>query len=131
MEFELNFGGEGGLDAIDVEQFNADMTALLRGEEVELPSFDFRQGKRVWKGHKLTLKADSVVIVEGLHALNPVLLPENIDISGNLTIIKNSDETQKTVTGDVKVKLYKESSLSKRVSCFFMLEIWDISCKVL
>jgi len=66
------------IDTIDTELFRSDMAKLLRGEEVELPSFDFRQGKRVWKGHKLTLKADSVVIVEGLHALNPLMLPEDL-----------------------------------------------------
>ena len=49
---------------------------------MELPSFSFKLGKRVWKGHKLRLEKDSVIIVEGLHALNPVLLPE--DIAPNL-----------------------------------------------
>ena len=54
------------------------MARLLNGEEVELPSFNFKLGKREWKGHKLTLKSDSVVIVEGLHALNPLMLPDNL-----------------------------------------------------
>ena len=76
-------GPDGKLDlehinTIDTALFRSDMEKLLRGEEVELPSFDFKQGKRVWKGHKLTLKADSVVIVEGLHALNPLMLPQGL-----------------------------------------------------
>ena len=76
-------GPDGKLDlehinTIDTELFRSDMAKLLRGEEVELPSYDFKQGKRVWKGHKLTLKADSVVIVEGLHALNPLMLPADL-----------------------------------------------------
>ena len=66
------------IDTIDTALFRADMEKLLRGEEVELPSYDFRKGKRVWKGHKLTLQADSVVIVEGLHALNPLMLPADL-----------------------------------------------------
>ena len=66
------------IDTIDAELFRSDMEKLLRGEEVELPSFDFKQGKRVWKGHKLMLKSDSVVIVEGLHALNPLMLPSDL-----------------------------------------------------
>ena len=66
------------IDTIDTELFRSDMEKLLRGEEVELPSFDFKQGKRVWKGHKLALKSDSVVIVEGLHALNPLMLPSDL-----------------------------------------------------
>ena len=76
-------GPDGKLDlehinTIDTDLFRSDMEKLLRGEEVELPSFDFKQGRRVWKGHKLTLKADSVVIVEGLHALNPLMLPADL-----------------------------------------------------
>jgi len=76
-------GPDGKLDlehinTIDTDLFRSDMEKLLRGEEVELPSFNFKTGKREWKGHKLTLKADSVVIVEGLHALNPLMLPKNV-----------------------------------------------------
>jgi len=76
-------GPDGKLDlehinTIDTDLFRSDMEKLLRGEEVELPSFNFKQGKREWKGHKLTLKPDSVVIVEGLHALNPLMLPDNL-----------------------------------------------------
>ena len=79
-------GPDGKLDlehinTIDTELFRADMAKLLRGEEVELPSFDFKLGKREWKGHKLKLHPDSVIIVEGLHGLNPVMLPDNVDKS--------------------------------------------------
>ena len=53
----------------------------MRGEEVELPTFNFKSGKREWKGHKLTLDERTVIIVEGLHGLNPVLLPDSLDKS--------------------------------------------------
>ena len=77
-------GPDGKLDlehinTIDTDLFRADLKRLLSGEEVELPSFSFKLGKRVWLGHKMKLHADSVIIIEGLHALNPVLLPEDID----------------------------------------------------
>ena len=77
-------GPDGKLDlehinTIDTELFRRDMAKLLAGEEVELPSFDFLTGRRVWKGHKLRLHPDSVIIVEGLHGLNPAMLPENVD----------------------------------------------------
>ena len=68
------------LNTIDVELFRQDMAKLLRGEEAELPSFNFLTGKREWRGQKLRLHPDSVIIVEGLHALNPAILPENVDI---------------------------------------------------
>ncbi len=66
------------INTIDTQLFSAHMKALLSGEEVELPVFDFLDGKRKWLGHKLRLSKRSVIIVEGLHALNPVLLPEGI-----------------------------------------------------
>lgn len=61
------------LEAIDVELFNRDMTALLRGEEVELPRFDFVDGKRVYKGDFLRLDSDDILVIEGIHGLNDKL----------------------------------------------------------
>ena len=77
-------GPDGKLDlehinTIDTELFSQNLNALLRGEEVELPSFNFKTGKREWHGHKLRLTEQTVIIVEGLHALNPVLLPDDFD----------------------------------------------------
>ena len=77
-------GPDGKLDlehinTIDTDLFRRDMARLLSGEEVELPSFNFKKGRREWLGHKLRLHKDSVIIVEGLHGLNPAMLPENVD----------------------------------------------------
>ncbi len=77
-------GPDGKLDlehinTLDTDLFRQDMAKLLRGEEVELPSFNFKKGRREWLGHKLRLHPDSVIIVEGLHGLNPAMLPENVD----------------------------------------------------
>ena len=77
-------GPDGQLDlehinTIDTDLFRQHIAQLLSGEEVELPVFDFKSGKRVWKGHKLRLERDSIIIVEGLHGLNPALIPEGID----------------------------------------------------
>ena len=79
-------GPDGKLDlehinTIDVELFRSHMSALLKGREVELPSFNFKKGKREWLGEKLRLHPDSVIIVEGLHGLNPAMLPENVEKS--------------------------------------------------
>ena len=76
-------GPDGKLDlehinTIDVALFRQHMGMLFAGEETELPSFNFVTGKREWKGHKLCLTEDTVIIVEGLHALNPVMFPEGI-----------------------------------------------------
>ena len=67
------------INTIDTELFGQHLEMLLRGEEVELPSFNFKKGRREWLGHKLRLSEKSVIIVEGLHAMNPVLLPEGLD----------------------------------------------------
>ena len=76
-------GPDGQLDlehinTIDVDLFRQHIDQLLTGEEIELPVFDFKTGKRVWKGHRLRLDENSIIIVEGLHGLNPSLLPEGI-----------------------------------------------------
>lgn len=67
------------INTIDTELFGQHLQMLLHGEEVELPFFNFKRGCREWLGHKLRLNEKSVIIVEGLHALNPVLLPEGLD----------------------------------------------------
>lgn len=77
-------GPDGKLDlehinTIDTALFREDMGKLLAGEEAELPTFNFLTGRREWRGRKLRLHADSVIIVEGLHGLNPAMLPENVD----------------------------------------------------
>ncbi len=64
------------LHAIDLELFNQHMQMLLRGEEIEVPFFNFENGKRYYKGDKLKLNDDSVLVMEGIHALNPELIPE-------------------------------------------------------
>lgn len=61
------------LEAIDVEKFNADMLALLRGERIELPMFNFKTGKREYRGDFLKLGKDDVLVIEGIHGLNDKL----------------------------------------------------------
>ncbi len=58
------------LEALDVEQFNTDMSRLLRGESVELPSFNFKTGKREYRGKITTLGAEDILVIEGIHGLN-------------------------------------------------------------
>ncbi len=62
------------INALDIDLFNKQLRQLLAGEEVEVPSFDFTEGKRTYRGDKLKLAADSVLIIEGIHALNPELM---------------------------------------------------------
>lgn len=67
------------LGAIDVKQFNEDMTRLLAGERVELPSFNFKTGKREYRGNFRQLKENDILVIEGIHGLNEKMsyaLPE-------------------------------------------------------
>jgi uridine kinase len=61
------------LEALDVKQFNEDMVSLLSGKQVELPSFNFKTGKREYRGHKMQLKAEDILVIEGIHGLNDKL----------------------------------------------------------
>ncbi len=63
------------LEAIDIAQFNDHLRRLFAGESVAIPRYDFISGRRKWHEHPLTLTPDSILIVEGIHALNPALTP--------------------------------------------------------
>ena len=61
------------LHALNIPLLNEQMNALFRGEEVELPRYNFQAGKSEWSGKRLQLKGNEVLVVEGIHALNPEL----------------------------------------------------------
>ena len=69
------------LYALDLAQFNADLTAILAGEEVELPTYNFELGRREYKGKRIRLESGSILLIEGIHGLNPELtsrIPEEM-----------------------------------------------------
>ena len=74
------------LEAIDIEAFNRDMSRLLAGERVELPTFNFKIGKREYHGNYKQLGADDILVIEGIHGLNP--------------------KTSETLPDDSKYKIY-------------------------
>lgn len=61
------------LYALDLDKFNADLNALLRGEEIDLPSYNFALGRREYLGRRLRLDEGDVLVIEGIHGLNPEL----------------------------------------------------------
>ncbi len=84
---KISPGPDGKLDlehinTIDIELFREHIKTFITGGEIELPSFNFITARREYRGNKLCLLKDTVIIVEGLHALNPALLPDDID--GNI-----------------------------------------------
>ena len=61
------------LYAIDLPYFKKDLQRLIAGEEIDLPSYSFSTGTRVYKGNKLKMKNNTVILLEGIHGLNPEL----------------------------------------------------------
>ena len=64
------------LYALDLKLFNDQLQALLRGEEVELPTFNFTTGRKEYKGERLRIDQNTILVLEGIHALNPELTPD-------------------------------------------------------
>ena len=88
-ETPLNEKGEydfENINAIDIELFNKHLLALLNGEEVEMPEFDFHRGTKVYNGNKIKMGKDDVLVIEGIHCLN--------------------DELTKKIPHDQKYKVY-------------------------
>ena len=63
------------LYAVDLDAFNQDLQRLLGGESVELPTFDFKLGGRSYRNDAFTLRPGDLLLIEGIHALNPELIP--------------------------------------------------------
>ena len=96
------------LEAIDIELFNKQLVALLNGEEVELPTFDFTDGNRKYLGNKARLGENQVLVVEGIHGLNEKVTLEvprenkyKIYISALTTL--NIDDCNRISTSDTRL----------------------------
>ena len=66
--------------AIDLPLFNDTLNRLLKGEEVEIPTFNFATGKKEWHGKKIKLEKRSILVIEGIHCLNPMLTAQVDDM---------------------------------------------------
>lgn len=91
------------LEALDVAFFNEQLTALLNGEKVKLPSFDFHSGQRKNSGKELQLMDHDVLVIEGIHALNPALTPS----------IPQKEKYQLYVSALTTIKLDEKREISK------------------
>ena len=80
---KIQLGPDGKLDlehinTLDTELFRENIRSLLDGRPTALPTFHFASGKRRWSGKQLCLEKNSVIIVEGIHGLNPQMVPEGV-----------------------------------------------------
>ena len=118
------------INAIDLKQFNTDLKGLLNGDEVEIPSYNFKTGKREWIGHKLKLPSNGVIIIEGIHGLNPLLTGEILDKNKFKIYISaltqlNLDNHNRIATTDVrKVRRIVRDFLSRDYGAEDTLLMW-------
>lgn len=119
------------LGALDVELFNQHLIALMKGEEVELPRFSFETGKRYYNGEKLRMKKDNILIVEGIHGLNPQLTPLvdskakfKIYVSA-LTNINIDDQTRIPTTDNRLIRRIIRDYRYRRYSALDTISRWD------
>lgn len=96
------------LQAIDINLFNQDMGRLLKGEEVEIPSFNFKTGQRQYKGATLKLGPDDILVIEGIHCLNDELsfsLPKESKFKIYISALTqlNVDEHNRISTTDCRL----------------------------
>ena len=96
------------LEALDIEGFNKDMTDLLNHKTVEMPSFNFKTGKREYNGKYMTLGANDVLVIEGIHGLNDKLsytLPAECKFKIYLSALTqlNVDEHNRIPTTDTRL----------------------------
>lgn len=116
------------LEAIDVEMFNRDMSALLAGETVDLPTFDFVLGEQKFNGNEIKLGDKDVLVVEGIHGLNPKLshsIPEENKFKVYISALTqlNIDNHNRVPTTDsrllrriVRDNQYRGASAQKTIS---------------
>ncbi|EGT3617052.1 nucleoside kinase [Clostridium perfringens] len=119
------------IDALDLELFNKNLHDILEGEEVEIPSYNFKLGEREWVGNKLKLPDNGILVVEGIHGLNPKLT-EKVDSKNKFKVYisaltqLNLDNHNRIPTTDVrKIRRIVRDSLSRGYAAEQTLEMWS------
>ena len=96
------------IEAIDLKLFNDHLTRLLKGEEVEMPQFDFIEGTKRYNGNKIKMKEDDVLVIEGIHCLNDRLtssIPqdEKFKVYISALTVLNIDRYAKVSSSDTRL----------------------------
>jgi len=118
------------IHSIDLKKFNQDLKGLLSGEEIEMPKYDFMTGKRGLKITKLSLPKNGIIIIEGIHGLNPILTNEIPDRNKYKIYISaltqlNIDNHNRIATTDVrKVRRIVRDYLSRGYGAEETLLMW-------
>lgn len=119
------------LEAIDVEGFNNDMVALLNGETVELPTFNFKTGLREYKGDYMRLEENDVLVIEGIHGLNEKMsyaLPSESKYKVYISALTalSVDEHNRIATTDVRlIRRMVRDNRTRGTSASGTLAMWE------
>ncbi len=119
------------LRALDVEQFNIDMTALLKGDRIELPVYNFKTGKREYRGDELQLGREDVLVLEGIHGLNDALsytLPKESKFKVYISALTqlNIDEHNRIPSTDGRlIRRMVRDNRTRNITAKGTLEMWD------
>ena len=118
------------LDALDLDLLNRQMAALLRGERVELPTFNFRTGLSEFNGNSLRVGADDVLVIEGIHGLNDQLTREirredkfKIYISA-LTALNVDEHNRVSTTDNREIRRMVRDARTRGVSAAETISLW-------
>lgn len=118
------------IEAIDVEKFNKDMTDLLAGKRVELPRYNFKTGKREYKGNYKKLGENDILVIEGIHALNDkmtYLLPKESKFKVYISALTqlNVDEHNRISTTDGRlIRRIVRDNQYRGITAEKTLEMW-------
>ena len=116
--------------AINLEQFNKDLSDLLEGKEVTIPKFNFKKG-RSEKGKKLKINKNQPIILEGIHGLNPLLtssIPDKNKFKIYLSVLTqlNLDEHNRIPTTDLRlIRRIVRDNQFRSYSALHTLKMWD------
>ena len=118
------------IDALDLDLLNKDLSSLMDGKEIEMPTYNFKTGQREWTDNKVKLPDNGVMVIEGIHGLNPKQISNKL--SGNvykiyisaLTQLNIDDHNRISTTDSRKVRRLVRDSLSRGYCAEETLKMW-------
>lgn len=119
------------LEAIDIDLFNDHILKLLKGEEIEVPTFDFEHGTKVYKGNTMKLNDDQILVIEGIHCLNDKLTPlipkdQKYKVYISALTVLNIDYYNRISTTDTRlIRRIVRDNQFRSYSALHTLEMWD------
>ena len=119
------------IEAVDTEKFNEDMVKLLDGEEIAMPTFNFLLGKREYKGNTMKLQENDVLVIEGIHGLNPKMsekLPDESKFKIYISALTqlNVDEHNRIATTDGRlIRRIVRDARTRGNSAKATIAMWD------